>query len=133
MNHPITTTFGKGTYYIGDIGYVLKDSIYDHIWGDKCQYQSGTIKIKSKNGKHSKFVVDHTAYGDGGYKGSDGIIYGVDSGNIGVVPKTLWKGPSPCCNSGRVVTVKNQLRFHSLDGVFHIRFDDHSIIINTRD
>jgi len=27
-----------------------------------------------------------TAYGDGAYRGSDGVVYGVDAGLIGIVP-----------------------------------------------
>ena len=121
--------FGKGTYFIGDICYALKESYYDMIWGEEYGYENGVFKI----GK-DKFVVANTAFGDGCFKGTDDREYGVDAGVIGVVPKKLW-GPKEelSLGGGRVVRVKNKLVFKTDErGLFEINIDGKDIQIDTR-
>ena len=75
----------RGVYFIGDIGYALPDDIYYSFW------------IEGNNGKNGKYVtanggifaVSSTLYGDGGFPGSNGFIYGCDSGTIGIISKNL--------------------------------------------
>lgn len=59
--------FGKGTYYLGDICYVMKDDIYDKIWGNKYSFDNGGFEVEK-----TKFAVHGTQWGDGCYEG--GVI-----------------------------------------------------------
>ena len=74
----------KEGFYVGDICYALPDDIYYDVWGE-ADYDDG---IYEANG--FKFAVAATAYGDGEYQSADGkYTFGVDAGNIGVVPLEL--------------------------------------------
>jgi hypothetical protein len=124
----VKATFGKGKYFIGDICYALDDKIYDKIWGEQNKYENGCFEIKSLN---SKFAVASTYYGDGSYKGSDGNIYGVDAGVIGVVPSTLF-GKDKTLDGGKVINVKKELKFIADNGKFTFIIDGEKLVINTK-
>lgn len=118
---------GPGKYFVGDICYALDETIYHDIWGKKHNFVDGSFEVNN-----AVFVVAGTAYGDGGYAGSDGIDYSVDAGVIGVVPISLWKkGEAP--TGGRIVTAKTGVSFSAFEGVFTITVDNEVIKIDTRD
>lgn len=75
-----TELTSKKGFYIGDICYVLDDSIYHGIWG-KADYQDGVYETP-----FGKFAAASTAFGDGCYDDQYGHNYGVDAGVIGIVP-----------------------------------------------
>lgn len=81
----LTVTMDAKTVFIGDICYALDDEIYQEKWGEGLKWADGEIRTGG-NGNCGPVcaVVGSTAYGDGCYKGSDGIEYAVDAGNIGV-------------------------------------------------
>ncbi len=81
----LTVQMDAKTVFIGDICYALDDEIYQEKWGEGLKWADGEIRTGG-NGNCGPVcaVVGSTAYGDGCYKGSDGIEYGVDAGNIGV-------------------------------------------------
>ena len=128
----VTAEFGPGTYHLGDICYCLKDDIYDNVWCDKYSGQPGVFEVKG-----SKFVVDHTAYGDGEFRGSDRRIYWVDAGNIGIVPKALWDFEKSHNGNGfhwdsSIFVAKQGVTFLSSNGLFKIIIDGKNpITINT--
>ena len=71
-------------YYVGDLCYVLDDTTYEELFGlveDDCLTKGKFVTLKDGR----KFFLGRTAHGDGGYFGSDGQQYGVDSGTIGIV------------------------------------------------
>lgn len=72
-------------FYIGDICYALSKKVYHEVWGGS-DYEDG-VYTEPVMGK--RFAVAATAHGDGGYKDNKGHLYGVDAGNIGIVPKEL--------------------------------------------
>lgn len=74
-----------GSYYIGDPCYYVPE----HLWG-KLLENSGFFE-KSPIGEIEgfKILAISTEYGDGVYTGSDGRIYPVDSGTIGLTPAEL--------------------------------------------
>lgn len=73
-------------FYIGDIGYVLEDRIFDDFWGDECGNGDG---IHMDPVTELEFAVAGTAYGDGCYADNNGNEYPVDGGVIGLVPLEL--------------------------------------------
>jgi len=63
---------------------VLDDTTYEELFGlveDDCLTKGKFVTLKDGR----KFFLGRTAHGDGGYFGSDGEQYGVDSGTIGIV------------------------------------------------
>lgn len=98
------TMLPAGTYYIGDICYVLDDDTYEEM---------EDIDGLCTNGEQIIGFFP-TAHGDGCYKDTKGRTYCVDAGNIGIVPIEL-------CNPkyvhfGTVITIPNEFDFGSTDG-----------------
>ena len=72
-----------GTYYIGDLCYALKESLYDKVFGP--QYRTGFYEVIDDPSK--VFMMGDTG-GDGEFKGSDGYKYPVDAGIIGIASES---------------------------------------------
>lgn len=118
-------TFPPGIYYLSDICYSMDDKLYDELWGEQHNYNSGFYT----NGK-DHFAVFHTAYGDGCYKGSNGVSYGVDAGVIGIVSERLFKAEGPY--GGTRIEAEGPVTFRSDDrGHFWCSWDGEEIYINT--
>lgn len=81
----VTVTMNTNTVFIGDICYALDEEIYHKKWGDCLNWADGKIQAEG-NGDSGPVcaVVGSTATGDGCYEGSDGTVFGVDAGVIGV-------------------------------------------------
>lgn len=89
--YKVTSKIGK--FYIGDICYQLLDKVYDEVWGEH-DYEDGLINVDGSyidSDEDSAFTVHATADGDGCYQSDSGMWYGVDAGNLGVVPAELFK------------------------------------------
>jgi hypothetical protein len=124
----VFATFGPGKYFIGDPCYVMDDALYDK-WGKETEWEgSGEFTVDGH-----KFACDHTAYGDGGYPGSDGNEYSVDAGIIGIVPEAMWKKNTEelSLDLGTVVDVKNKVTFSAKDGFFEYNIDGKQLTIAT--
>jgi len=118
-------TLPPGRYYIGDICYALKNDIYDDIWGDVYDYSDGKFEVDN-----SVFAVAGTKYGDGGYKGSNGFIYDVDAGVIGMVHEKLMK-MDHYEGGGTMHTFTENVSFSCYDGLFIIESNNFYLKINT--
>lgn len=83
-----------GRYFVGDPCYPFPNNGPDrrqwHRMLNACNYFDGypvgTVTVK---GQTFPVLGFSTAYGDGGYPGTDGVIYAVDSGTLGLVPMDL--------------------------------------------
>jgi hypothetical protein len=83
-----------GRYFVGDPCYPFPNNGPDdgqwHRLLDTCDYFQGapvgTVTVK---GQTFPVLGFSTAYGDGGYPGTDGVTYSVDSGTLGLVPMAL--------------------------------------------
>ena len=73
-------------FYIGDICYALGFKTYYDTWGCLYHFDDGCFHVP---GTEFSFGVASTYSGDGVYKGSDSMDYGVDAGVIGIVPLEL--------------------------------------------
>lgn len=88
-------TLPAGKYVIGDPSYVIPA----HLWmnfvelGDYKNPDPDHIVAAKFDGKTAIGIA--TAYGDGVYDDLYGNSYGVDSGMIGAVPKSLFGVPYP--------------------------------------
>lgn len=113
-------------FYIGDICYALSKKVYHEVWGGN-DYEDG-VYTEPETGK--RFAVAGTAHGDGGYRDNKGHLYGVDAGNIGIVPKELCgstEGGFYYACPGTAILVED-------DGVFTIHLPDgEELEIDTND
>ena len=73
-----------GTYYIGDLCYVMHD-----VWDEVCMFDEGELTLKDGR----KIAIYSTAYGDGEYDGC-----WVDSGTIGCIRIEDIKDEEPSVN-----------------------------------
>lgn len=76
-------TMKAGTYYIGDLCYVMSDE-----WNEFCDitikgYECLDGEFALKDGR--KFATYGTAFGDGEYSASNGAVLGVDAGLVGCI------------------------------------------------
>lgn len=113
-----------GTYYIGDLCYVIKE------WDEVCK-----LIIKGDNCIDGEFVLPDgrrfanygTEYGDGIYGSNIGTMHPVDSGRIGCikVEDITIVGASPS-KLGAIVTFDNDFETDSDEGVIsfgHVEVD----------
>lgn len=122
-------TLPAGRYYIGDLCYALKKSVYDSVFGDNA-YRGGYY-----NTKDGFFFVDRTAYGDGSFKGSNGYEYGVDAGIIGIASmgvcnpeKEVYGGTLHTFTEPVECNFRNR---HNENGFFEFTSGSFHLIINT--
>ncbi len=111
----VTAVLPAGTYYVGDICYVLDETLYDTFWGMVNDYKEGKYTVNA-----GTFVVANTAYGDGVYVGSDGFTYGVDSGTIGMVQSSIIDKNRKHFKFTKKYRFKTSVSFTFLDGIFTI-------------
>ena len=78
-----TINMRAGTYYIGDLCYVLHAS-WDEVCRLVIQGQS-CLEGRFQLADGREFVMFNTAYGDGEYTDNLGGRYGVDAGCIGCI------------------------------------------------
>jgi len=79
----VSATFPKGTYYIGDLCYILKPE-----WKEVCDLiikEDTVLEGKFKLSDGREFFIGNTAYGDGTYQDNLGQEYPVDSGSLGLI------------------------------------------------
>ncbi len=76
-----------GTYYIGDLCYVMHD-----VWDEVCALLDAaeSDSVLRSDGKYTlkdgrEFALFFTAYGDGAFHTSAGNILGVDAGILGCI------------------------------------------------
>lgn len=117
-----------GTYYVGDLCYVLKDS-----WNEVCDlviagHNCLDGEFKLPDGR--LFAMYSTAYGDGCYNDEDGFEYCVDAGSIGCVriedcDVSLEKIQEE--HLGHVHTFEHMFHTYAANGKIHI----HNVVIDT--
>lgn len=117
-------TLPAGRYYIGDICYSMTNTIYKDIFG-KNGYSSGYYI--TNNGC---FMVDSTAYGDGMFKASNGDMYNVDAGIIGIASLSLCDYKDEIYG-GTVHTFTEPVKCIFMNGIFEFISSGFYLRINT--
>ena len=116
-----------GTYYVGDLCYVLHDE-----WDEVCELiiKDGVCldgEFTLKDGR--RFAIYSTAYGDGTYLDQSGNEYGVDAGSIGCIllSDINLESEGNFLTGGNIVPFENDFHTDEEDG--RIMFG--SLIIDT--
>lgn len=121
-----TFTAPPGTYYIGDLCYVLSDPVYETIFGGLGGYDNGLYK-ETRSDRF--FFLSNTAYGDGIYCDNEGREYTVDAGIIGICPSSLmFKNDG----GGQMHTFSDAVVCKSKNGIFTFTSGLTTITINTQ-
>lgn len=125
--HVHAQTSTQRGFYIGDICYALDNNTYDTVWGD-ANYADGKYSVNGYS-----FIVGSTAYGDGEYTDQYGNVYGVDAGNIGIVPLELCTRDSEdnLKRLGNVLYTTGVATFECENGIFDIVTPNETIHIDT--
>jgi hypothetical protein len=119
-----TQTLPAGRYYIGDLCYAMKDTIYDGIFGGN-DYAYGYYTMKN-----GCFLVNGTAYGDGSYQGTNGFDYGVDAGIIGIASLSVCNAEEKIYG-GTAHTFTEPVKCTFKDGIFDFSSGNWHLTINT--
>lgn len=78
-----------GQYILGDPCYAVPEDEWMELL-ESCDYFDNPIgKITRRDKSYYRIVAFSTRWGDGSYSGTDGNIYPVDAGLIGLVPIQL--------------------------------------------
>ncbi|MBD5099810.1 MAG: hypothetical protein HDT29_00680 [Clostridiales bacterium] len=120
----------KKGFYVGDICYQMTDENYYADWSNDFNDFEGEHEIHGY-----KFGVGGTKYGDGCYEDQYGHTYGVDAGNIGILPYEICesKNVEEIAKYGRFIEA-TKATFTAEDGIIEIEFDNGEYIyINTGD
>lgn len=110
-------TMPKGTYYIGDLCYVMNDdkwqSLVNEIYKDGDEGRQGEITMP-----FGTVVIYDTYYGDGEYEDQYFNKYSVDSGSIGLISVDLIDKESDTINDlGMIVTFDHDFTCMVNEGV----------------
>ena len=122
-------TMPAGTYYVGDLCYVIGDEDWDEVCSVTFEPNTGEAREGEFNLSNKvRFAMFGTAYGDGEYRDQQNRRYLVDSGTIGCVRiKDLVDRNDT--GGGNVVEFKHPFEVGAKNGT--LTFGD--IVINTRD
>jgi hypothetical protein len=81
MNQETLMTNAPTAYYVGDLGYVMRDEWEEMVV--RFDYDNETRSYQLADGR--TYFMFSTMYGDGAYNDLDGNPYSVDSGTIGAI------------------------------------------------
>jgi hypothetical protein len=99
-----------GSYYIGDLFYVIdKSYLYDIF--EETGYDTGYY-----HSKHGLFIVDETGFEFGSYIGTDRKKYSVDNGIIAIMSANLIQDPDT--TGGHIYTFENEVAVRMNNGIF---------------
>ncbi len=117
-----------GTYYVGDLCYVMDDDSWDEV----CNLTFDTMSGESLEGgftlsNQKPFVMFGTAYGDGEYNDQFGRKYPVDSGTIGCM--LVVHATKDGLNGGQIIKFHEPFECSKKGGTLFFG----PIIINTDD
>ena len=107
-----------GTYYVGDLCYVLGDrwdEVCDLVIGEGHSCRQGKFTLSDG----TEFVMFNTKYGDGEFRDLDGLRYPVDAGSIGAVLNDKITDENADRQLGQILTFGSNFSCFSDDGEIH--------------
>jgi len=109
----------SGTYYVGDLCYVMRDSwdeVCSLLFAGRDDHGCNQGEFALKDG--TRFAIYNTKYGDGVYYDQNDRSYAVDSGSIGCILLEEVDQTHPDCDigSGQTITFDEDFYTGVLDG-----------------
>lgn len=127
-----------GTYYIGDLCYIMTEDEWDEVI-DLC-FPASAMQLDMSSGlmtlKDGRvFGIWSTKHGDGLYTDNSGRSYPVDSGTIGIINVNNIKNDrfdeQVCRGLGHVIEFDSSLNAICNQGIFKFEDQQTLITINT--
>lgn len=109
--------FKAGKYYIGDPCYVVNDEEWDDLLEQTSHFTNEEQSYKGHN-----IFAGAIAFGDGLYYDNMERSYGVDSGNLGIIPVVALNDLNIKLLHGHIITFKFDFNVEINEGIF--RFGD---------
>jgi len=123
-----------GSYVLGDPCYCFPDHGEWMKLLESCNYFENPIGTLSKGTDNHYVVAFSTRWGDGCYQGTNGKMYPVDAGLIGLVPlEVIQPVSSDLRDSLGTVVVFNKPTKCSTDGEGKLRFGNITIDTDPQD
>jgi len=112
----MSVKFKAGTYYVGDLCYVINDQNWE-VLGEKTHWFQDDDKFEFKG---REVFVSSTAYGDGLFRDYQDREYSVDAGLIGVIPFDIIDD-NKTGSGGQIIVFENDFSASCSDkGIFKI-------------
>lgn len=130
-----TVRVPPGRYFLGDPCYPVRYEDRRAVYEDADGGWDNDDFVLVFPGGHQVLQAP-TQWGDGTYFGTDGVVYAVDSGTLGLVPEALFDtetinkpGRVPLERLGRIVDLTEATLARREKGVFRLG----NIVIDTRE
>lgn len=122
MNTTAINSFEPGTYWVGDLCYVLQADEWDELMIQTSLAEEAVAEIRG-------FKVGYcgTAFGDGVYMDEERNLYPVDSGSIGIMPLEKIKVSNKIMQLGRIIQMPESFSIENQNG--RLRFGN--VLIDT--
>ena len=115
-------------YWIGDVRHVMSDDIFNNVWKYN-DYNEGVYNVNNY-----KFVVIPTICGDDYYEDSEGFIYQVISGHLGLIDLGLCNNATLSqLSKGKIYTFNNPINITMNNGIIKITSNDFILNIDTNE
>jgi len=115
-------------YWIGDVRHVMSDDIFNNVWKYN-NYNEGVYNVNNY-----KFVVVPTICGDDYYEDSEGFIYQVISGHLGLIDIGLCNDATLSqLSKGKLYTFNNPIYITMNNGIIKITSNDFILNIDTNE
>jgi hypothetical protein len=121
-------TLPASIYWIGDVKHVIPDDIFNNVWKNN-NYDEGVYDVNNY-----KFVVVPTVCGDDYYEDSEGFIYQVISGHLGLIDLALCNDATLSqLSKGKVYTFNNPIVVSMVKGTIKIASNEFQLNIDTNE
>jgi hypothetical protein len=115
-------------YWIGDVRHVMSDDIFYNVWKHN-NYEEGVYNVNNY-----KFIVVPAICGDDYYEDSEGFIYQVISGHLGMIDMALCSNATITqLSKGKIVTFENPIYITMRNGIIKISSHNFKLNIDTNE
>jgi hypothetical protein len=115
-------------YWIGDVRHVMPDDIFYNVWKHN-NYEEGVYNVDNY-----KFIAVPTICGDDYYEDSEGFIYQVISGHLGLIDMALCTNATMTqLSKGKIFTFENPIYINMVNGIIKIYSHNFKLNIDTNE
>jgi len=115
-------------YWIGDVKHVMSDDIFYNVWKHN-NYEEEVYDVNNY-----KFVAIPAICGDDYYEDSEGFIYQVISGHLGLIDMALCSNATITqLSKGKIFTFDNPIYITMKNGIIKISSHNFKLNIDTNE